>query len=63
MANTLKKRFSQLIRRSGTESFPWAAYLTDNLTGCKFSNTYETKEQCEAWIEKSKRILLEARSN
>lgn len=63
MEKTLKKRFTRVIRRTGTEHLPWAAYLTDNLTGCKFSNTFETEKQCEAWIEKSKRILLEARSN
>ena len=68
MTNTVRtneKRFYKMIRvrRECSTDLRYAAYLTDRLTGCKFSNTWPTREQAERWLEDSIGTLIEARPN
>lgn len=58
-----KARFFQMVKINKNKVLPFVAYLTDKATGMKFSNSFDTKEQAEEWIEKSKKLLVKGRNN
>ena len=47
----MKKRFTTRVRYVEGKSLPWHAYITDNLTSCKFANNYDTEKSAREWIE------------
>ena len=56
------KRFSTMVRIQSGKALPHVAYITDHATGMKFSNSFDTKEQAESWIEQSKKVLTQGRA-
>jgi hypothetical protein len=53
------KRFTSVIRKSTRKQLPFFAYLTDHQTGCKFANSFETKEQASNWVTQSQFMLAQ----
>ena len=47
----MKKRFTTRVRYFDGKALPWHAYVTDNLTNCKFANNHETERQAREWVE------------
>ena len=47
----MRKRFTTRVRFIDGKTLPWHAYVTDNLTGCKFANNHETEQQAREWVK------------
>ena len=56
-------RFVETIRFHKEKAMPHVAYVTDTATGMKFSNSFDTKEQAERWIDWAKGLLTKGRNN
>jgi hypothetical protein len=54
------KRFTSFVRKSTRKRLlPFFAYLTDHQTGCKFANSFETREQALNWVSQSQFMLAQ----
>lgn len=57
----MNSRFTMRIcrrRNSALSGLNFAAYLTDNKHGVKFSNTFATREQAQAWADNAIALLI-----
>ena len=59
--NMKGQRFKTLVRFYKRKALPYLAFITDNTTGMKFSNSFDTKEQANNWIDRAKQILTRDR--
>lgn len=55
------KRFTTIVRKRNKPTLGFTAYLTDHLTGCKFSNTWDTKKQCKEWLKWAMEVCKKGR--